>query len=314
MTTPLPNVSPMTLGAVQLGMPYGVANRSGQPNENEARAIIAAAYEGGVTCIDTAAAYGESEAVIGRSLAALGLQTCMTVVTKIPAIAGEDVGAAEAQRRIAESVTHSLTRLGVERLDACLFHHEDDVRYSAELLSEKRIAVAGSSVMKVERMRDAVARGLGAVQVPASLVDTRFTRSGDAARAAAKGVAVFARSVYLQGLLLMPEENIPVHLAGIVPARRALERVAAEAQISLAELALRYVLGLPGVLSVVVGAESVEQVRRNTAWAARGPLPGDVAQAAEAALPGLSEALITPHCWPRLTESAAPTGGKEKSD
>lgn len=312
--TPLPNVSRLTLGAVQLGMPYGVANQAGQPGENEARAIIAAAYEGGITCIDTAAAYGKSEAVIGRSLSALGLQGRMTVMTKVPTISGENIGAAEAQRQITESVTRSLARLGVERLDACLFHHEEDVRYSAELLAEERIAVAGCSVMTVERMRDTVARGLGAVQVPASVVDTRCVRAGDAAQAAAKGVAVFARSVYLQGLLLMPEKNIPVHLAEIVPARRALERVAAEAQISLAEMALRYVLGLPGVLSVVVGAESVEQVRRNAAWAARGPLPDEVSRAAEAVMPNLPEALITPHCWPRLAESAAPVGGKEKAE
>lgn len=309
--TPLRNVSALTLGAVQLGMPYGVANQSGQPDEKEARAILAAAYEGGISCIDTAAAYGHSEAVIGRSLVDLGLRERMTIVTKVPALTGDAPDAREARRQIAQSITRSLERLGVERLGICLFHREDDIRFSAALLEDERVAVAGCSVMTRDGLRATIAHGLRAVQIPVSLVDTRCTRTGDATLAAVQGVAVFARSVYLQGLLLMPEDRIPAHLAGIVPARRALEQVAAAAQLSLGELALRYVLGLPGVRSVVVGAESVEQVRRNAAHAARGPLPAAVARAAEAAVPPLPDALITPHCWPQMAEAdAAPGGGR----
>ena len=59
-------LSRLTLGTVQLGLPYGIANRAGQPEYGEIRAIVAAAVEGGVNCFDTAAAYGTSEAVLGR--------------------------------------------------------------------------------------------------------------------------------------------------------------------------------------------------------------------------------------------------------
>ena len=59
-------VSQFVLGAAQLGMNYGVANKTGQPNEEESFAILDKAAKNGVTMIDTAQAYGNSERVIGQ--------------------------------------------------------------------------------------------------------------------------------------------------------------------------------------------------------------------------------------------------------
>ena len=62
------------LGTVQLGLPYGVGNRTGQPSQQEAVRIIAAACEAGVNCFDTAAAYGTSEQVLGTRFGSSGSQ------------------------------------------------------------------------------------------------------------------------------------------------------------------------------------------------------------------------------------------------
>ena len=59
-------LSNMTLGTVQLGMNYGIANTTGQPAEEESFAMLGAALKGGVSSIDTARVYGNSEDVIGH--------------------------------------------------------------------------------------------------------------------------------------------------------------------------------------------------------------------------------------------------------
>lgn len=59
----------MALGGVQFGLDYGVTNANGKVSENEAIAIIRHAITEGIQYIDTAAAYGDSERVIGKSLA-----------------------------------------------------------------------------------------------------------------------------------------------------------------------------------------------------------------------------------------------------
>ena len=61
-------LSAMTIGTVQLGMNYGIANNAGKPDEEKAFSILRAALEGGVTSLDTARGYGNSEEVIGRFL------------------------------------------------------------------------------------------------------------------------------------------------------------------------------------------------------------------------------------------------------
>src|SRR5688500_5343857 len=105
--------SSLTLGTVQLGLDYGIANRDGRPGEAEAEAILETAITGGITTLDTARAYGEAEAVIGRWLAHVQC-TPVSIVTKFPALP-----AASSRERIAalkEHVAASRSALGRSRL------------------------------------------------------------------------------------------------------------------------------------------------------------------------------------------------------
>ncbi|HOG50746.1 MAG TPA: aldo/keto reductase, partial [Lentisphaeria bacterium] len=111
---------------------------------------------------------------------------------------------------------------------------------------------------------------------------------------AAQGRFSFIRSVYLQGLLLMPEERVPAALAPLLPYRRRL----ADFGLPLKELCLRYLLTQPGENSVLTGVDTVDQLRENIRLAAAGPLPLDVFQAVTAVAPDLPETLIRPKCWP----------------
>src|SRR5262245_62959827 len=69
------------LGTVQFGLAYGVTNASGQVPRADVAAILAAALAAGVDLFDTAAAYGESETVLGELLPEKPLR----LVSKIPA-------------------------------------------------------------------------------------------------------------------------------------------------------------------------------------------------------------------------------------
>ena len=59
-------VSKMSLGTVQFGLHYGIANDVGKPPEEQSYEMLKAALDNGVTSIDTAHAYGDSEDIIGR--------------------------------------------------------------------------------------------------------------------------------------------------------------------------------------------------------------------------------------------------------
>lgn len=305
------SLSRLMLGTVQLGMPYGIANRTGQPDYDRARAILAAAADGGVNCLDTAAAYGESEAIVGRALQELRLADRMVVVTKVRALTPAEAGnTAAAARAIEQSVAESRRRLHLDCIPIVLFHREADAVHLDVLEKLKArgwLRHAGVSCdSRPGPAADLAGRSeVGALQIPANILDRRHVDSGAFRIAAAHGVAVFIRSVYLQGLLLMAETSVPEHLRAVLPVRRRLEAIAGAAGMTLAELALRYVLGQRGVTCVLTGVETVEQVKDNIALFERGPLPADVTGAVDSVVPDLPEAVVTPWMWPALADECA---------
>ncbi|MGV8845306.1 aldo/keto reductase [Tessaracoccus sp.] len=304
MTIPLPpGTSPLVLGTVQLGGSYGIANRTGVPDHASALSMVAAALEGGVITFDTAASYGDSEKVLGQCLAELGVAGETVVVTKTRPLSDHELGnPAAARAAIEASVAESRRRLQRDTIPVVLFHREADAVHLDALLELRDrgwITHAGVScdVLPEPVIDFSSAPGVQAVQIPASVLDRRHQLGGSFAHTLDQSVTVFVRSIFLQGLLLMPECSIPEHLAPAIPARRALTRVSAESGMSLAELAVRYVLGLPGDVRPVLGAETVEQVRENVSLAAGGPLPHDVMAAVDEAVGVLPEAVISPRLW-----------------
>ena len=294
-------LSRLMLGTVQFGMEYGIANRTGQPSYETARDIIGCAYEGGVTCIDTAASYGSSEEVLGRALAELGIADEMVVVTKIRPLDDFSLSVRAATEKIEASVTSSLRALRLDALPICLFHREEDFRYAECLLRLREQGLVrhiGASVMTPEAAASIIGSGgAEAVQLPTSLLDQRYLRRGVFADARERGVLLFVRSIYLQGLLLMPEQDIPPQLAEVIPVSRELAALAEEAGITLAELAARYVLGLDGVTCAVVGVETVAQMQQNLALFAKGPLDSALVQAVGDAAPALPDRVLMPNRW-----------------
>src|SRR5262245_7930224 len=122
-------LSRLTLGTVQLGMPYGVANRTGQPDEGAAFGILALALELGVRSFDTAAAYGEAEARLGAFFRVHGRPDDVVVTSKLPALGEGERDVGDAVRRAAEA---SLAKLG--RIDCYLIHSAADLRAHGDTL------------------------------------------------------------------------------------------------------------------------------------------------------------------------------------
>lgn len=308
MTTPPGFDRPLSrlmVGTVQFGIPYGVANQTGQPSYRDVVEIVAAMIEGGVNCFDTAAAYGNSEDVLGRSLIELGVMDRVTVVTKVRALSPAELADPNlAAKAIEQSVSESRRRLQMDVLPMVLFHREADAPFYEQLekLRDrgwlKRYGVSCDN-RPGPAATFATSGHFSALQLPANILDHRHRQSGIFKTARERGVSVFIRSVYLQGLLLMPEEQIPQQLRDVIPARCRLQDLAASSGMDLAELALRYMLSQDGVTSVIVGVETIRQAHENSALFARGPLPSDLLFAIEAVQSQLSEMVLTPNLWPK---------------
>jgi len=237
----------------------------------------------------------------------LGVADQVVVVTKVKHLTPTEIAdSAAAERAIEQSVAESRRRLRLDCLPMVLFHREADIVHLAVLEKLKArgwLRYIGVSCGNCPGLAaELVAAGnVSALQLPGNVLDQRHQRSGVFQAAAAHGVAVFIRSVYLQGLLVMPEAAIPPTLRDVIPVRRRLAAIADDAGMTLAELALRFMLAQDGVTGVLTGVETVAQVRENVALFDRGPLSADIREAITAAVPELPEAILTPFLWPTLT-------------
>jgi aryl-alcohol dehydrogenase-like predicted oxidoreductase len=243
------------LGTVQFGQAYGVSNTRGQVPRAEAAAILARAAQAGIRVLDTAANYGEAESV----LAALNTAPFRIVTKTIHVKNGVDAVIARA-RQSARSL----------KADTLLVHAAADLDEPAlwpalqGLKAEGLFHSIGISTYFADDPASLAARFRPDVmQLPFSLLDQRLLRDGSLARLKDIGVEIHARSLFLQGLMLMPPETLPAHLAQAAPHMRTLRRRFAQAGATPLAAALGFVLSRPEVdvgLVGVTGQDELEEI------------------------------------------------------
>lgn len=250
------------LGTVQLGVSYGVNNKEGLPDSNEVNDILELAWQGGVRWLDTASAYGLSEERIGSFLAA-NPDKNFSVVTKLPA----DLADATAAQ---SSLSQSLKLLRLRRVDCLMLHNIEHIpRLGSDLgkflLKEKQngsIAEIGASVYSISQLREVANYPfVTAVQIPANVFDQRFNSPEIVDILASR--RVFIRSVYLQGLLLMAEQEAAKAVPAATNHLRQWHRLSDSAQVPPEILALGWVRRAFPAAIPLIGCESAVQLRDN---------------------------------------------------
>lgn len=289
-------LSALMPGTVQFGLDYGVANVTGKPDQATVNRMLATAFEAGVNALDTASMYNQAEAVLGCALADLGVRDRIFIVSKARPREGV---AGTPEEQITAAVERSLRVLGVERIGLYLLHGYQALPYVGALHRKREagdIGAVGVSVYSVEEALGAIAApGVDAVQHPLSMLDQRFLRAGVPERAAEAGVAIFARSVFLQGVVTMAIPDLPEPIAEVGKTLARLRELAGE--LTIEEMAIRYAASLAGVTGVVVGMETHEQMERNLAAIEAGPLDGALLAAIGREVPNLPEEIINPGLW-----------------
>ena len=252
----------IALGTAQFGSAYGVSNQSGQVSEENARKIISLALTRGVDTVDTAVGYGDSEATLGRA----GVSS-FHVVTKLPAL---PVGVRSVGRWVREQARLSIERLKIKQLYGVLLHRPQDLsgekgqelyRSLCEIQKEGMSEKIGISVYHPSELEEWTGTySFGLVQAPFNLIDRRLKKSGWLKRLAGEGVELHVRSVFLQGLLLLPHLSVPHEFARWAGTWRNWQEWLEHNKARALDVCLAYVLSFPEIHRVVVGTDSPEQL------------------------------------------------------
>jgi aryl-alcohol dehydrogenase-like predicted oxidoreductase len=283
-------ITPITFGAMRITADAGGAS-----------SVLLHALEHGVTAIDTARNYGDSEAIVGRTLRAWrGARPWLATKVKPRDVSNWRFPVPIAHQftpaSIIASVDTSLTTLGVDCIDFLQLHqwyyrwsHDGEwIETLRTLRSQGKIRFFGISAQDHEH--DAVLkvvdeRLVDGVQLVLNAFESRpFVSVVPIAEE--RGVGVIARCIFdhagaLAGVATRESLSRDVKLANASPEivteyLARIARLAAEARahdMGLVELSVRFALTHPGVSTIATSPASSGELDQVVAAATRGPLP-----------------------------------------
>jgi voltage-dependent potassium channel beta subunit len=268
----------------------------GSVAEEATRACIKTAVDHGVNFIDLADAYarGEAERVVGKVIKDLGLRRQDLVISsKAYWPMSDNVNDRGLSRKhLMESVEGSLNRLGVDYLDLYFCHRHDPetpieevVRAMDDLVHQGKILYWGTSVWSAAQIEEAVGTAriynsyLPQVEQPRYNMIDRHIEPEILPTVDKYGIGVVVFSPLAQGLLTgkynegIPEDSRAAERDGLkreltdenISKVRRLTALAEELDITMAQLALAWILRRPEISATITGATKVEHVLDNVA-------------------------------------------------
>lgn len=250
----------LSLGTVQFGLPYGINNKSGKPSRGEAFSILSLAFESGVTLLDSAEGYGDSITVIGDYIKQ-NPATNFNIVSKF---------ISNPSQSISQGLASSLKALQTEAIYAYLFHRIQDYKsglFTSELLELKhagKFTKLGVSLYDLDDLRIVLEdKNIELIQIPFNVFDNSPEKKHLLHHAKSQGKEIHVRSVFLQGLFHKSPDELKGKLVPLKNALSSMQTLVARFDQRMDSVCLNHALSQPFVDKVIVGVETVEQLKSN---------------------------------------------------
>ncbi|GHA61400.1 aldo/keto reductase [Pontibacter akesuensis] len=288
------NNSRLILGTAQFGLPYGISNSRGQIQAGEVAAILVAAAKAGITTLDTAAAYGNSENILASTFGSVN--ETFQIISKCPPNKPE--------LTIKHAFNESAQRLQVPKLYGYLLHsyasytsNKKIIQELQELKADGLVEKIGISLYHPEEAEELIKDGaaIDIVQFPYSVFDRRFEKVLPHLRQ--QGIETHVRSVYLQGLYFMSAENFNGSLKAAGPKIEQLQQLARSSSVPLPALLLGFALANPHISKVVIGVESLQTLKENITYSDI-KIPPKLLEALQQ-FKEEDQNIILPYLWPK---------------
>jgi aryl-alcohol dehydrogenase-like predicted oxidoreductase len=267
-------MSKLALGSVQFGLNYGIANKFGVVKPLEVKKILLLARQFKINLIDTAIGYGDSEKIIGK----IGILD-FNFISKLPAIPANcsDVGS-----WVEDNVKNSLARLGIKSLHGLLLHKPKDLLGASgnQLINAlkkiklknlaKKIGISIYDPSELDLVMHLMK--IDIVQAPVNIIDRRLENSGWMSKLYKAKVEIHARSVFLQGLLLMPNQKRPNKFSRWSGLWKVWDEWLKDNKITALEATIQYAISVSEISKVIIGVETKQQLEQ-IITATKGVLP-----------------------------------------
>lgn len=249
----------VALGTAQFGLNYGINNKTGKVSSSEAFEILRLALKNKIDLIDTAYAYEDSEGIIGNFLKE---NNSFKIVSKLPKDCGKNT----------EEIFHSsLERLSSKKIYGYLVHDFKMFREKPRIWDELKelkkkglVRKVGFSLYHTDELDYLLGKNIDMdlLQFPYNIFDRRFERYFSSLKE--KAVEIHTRSVFLQGLFFLSDEQLDAKNLMLAKDKVGkLRDISKKQSIPLNALCLCFVLSNPLIDKVIIGIDSLTQFRND---------------------------------------------------
>ena len=254
----------LALGTAQFGLKYGLANAADKVPRDMVEQLLKVASAFNITMLDTAIAYGDSEQVLGlHNLAKF------EIVSKLPAVPSNCLNVEE---WVLEQTMSSLKRLKTDKLNDLLLHRpaqllgtngEKIYKSILKLKEQGMVDQIGVSVYGPDELSELIKRfDFDVIQAPMNIFDRRMENTGMLKHLKKTGVTIHIRSAFLQGLLLMPIEKMPVYFAPWAPLIKQYHQWLNQQSLSPLQACLSYLNQHSDIDKIIVGVDNIWQLKQ----------------------------------------------------
>jgi len=254
----------LAIGTAQFGSDYGITNQDGLISYENGKEIINFCYDNGIDTIDTAVLYGNSETNLGN----IGVEK-FKVITKIPSIPNNFSDVSNLIKKIVES---SKEKLKLQEIHTVLLHNPSDLfkpfgnEIYQSLLDLKKsgmISKIGISSYSVDEIRSLINLfSFDVVQTPLNIIDRSLLESNLINELNKKKIEIHIRSIFLQGVLLLPKNKIPQQFHGWNDIWNDWHEWLEINHIDPVHACLSYAKSIKGIDKIVIGVDSLSQIKK----------------------------------------------------
>jgi aryl-alcohol dehydrogenase-like predicted oxidoreductase len=281
----------LVIGTANFGLPYGLGQT--KVKDSEIQKIVLDAINRENVFLETGPSYFGAEEKIGEVLQDSKFNR---VIVKVPPSAFSTV------ESFIASVNQSLKSLNRESVYAILLHGTKNAFYkypkvigeaTNQLLASQVTEKVGIACYEENEVLTAIKifPNMRIFQLPENLVDRRKSGSPELQRIHEKGFVFQVRSVFLQGLLLGIQRDLPAELIELQELRLEIERNASANNLTSRELCIQYAAGITWASQIILGAENYQQYLENleTVTSPRKEIAFQISQA--------SDFVVDPRMW-----------------
>lgn len=282
------------VGAANFGSAYGISSKEKLPN-SELHEILNYAAKN-FMIVDTAEDYPNSHQLIGSE------KRKLRIATKI------DIRRYKDSREVSQAIRRAKADLKTDTLELLYFRGGDFLQETNEKLKihsvigeqeELGIKELGFSIYEKHEV-DLVDSLFGSnftFQVPFNLGNTNFQEVIEEHNKRRSQARFVARSIFLQGLLTIPQEEIPAKLTPIMPLREWLQRTSLNYHCSEVNICLTFVAKSNLFQAMVIGIQTLRQLEECKTFI---DTPENCCDLEFGDLPSVPNSVLDPRCWNNL--------------